>query len=204
MAKAPYIPRSVRTVELRTPRLPHEPHYQEVPRATGGLPASAPPTLEETIVPFGPHKGKMLLQLLNDHPGYLLHLSQEAFSDHEEFELAVEDFCAKYQHRLDRATGGAQSSTLWAVSICAFRNNKSLQAHVKLGVWVHEVITIQAVDHNQAESLAFAAAQKHFPAPEHQDHDGRILNIPLADLRRALKAESPGNSPPPPASGARR
>jgi hypothetical protein len=62
MAKAPYIPRSVRTVELRTPRLPHEPKYQEIPQQEGGhsCPPPAAGDLEATRVPSGPHKGKTL------------------------------------------------------------------------------------------------------------------------------------------------
>lgn len=196
MSKPPFIPRSVRGVELKTAPIPGAPKYQEVPRSTGVPPvASAPPTLEDTIVPFGPHKGRMLIQLLNDHPGHLAWLREQPLdAKFEDFEEQLEEFCDKYDHRLARATGGSSTSILWAASICAFRNNKSMQAHVKLGTWVHEVITIRAVDHNQAELLAFEEAQKKFPAPEHQDHSSQITNIPLADLRRALKAEQPGGA----------
>jgi uncharacterized protein (DUF3820 family) len=193
MAKAPYIPRSIRTVELRTPKLPHEPDYQDIPQGSpeGTEARGHEETLEETRVPFGPHKGKMLINLLNDHPGYLLHLSEDSFTDNEAFELKVEEFCKKYEHRLARATGGAQSSLLWAASICAFRKGTEAQAGVSIGVWVHDVILIQAADFAQAEALSYQEAHKRFPEPGYQDHDGRPLNIPIAQLRRALKAEQP-------------
>jgi uncharacterized protein (DUF3820 family) len=200
MAKVPYIPRSIRTVELRTPKLPHEPDYQDIPQGSPeGMEARGhEETLEETRVPFGPHKGKMLINLLNDHPGYLLHLSEDSFTDNEAFELKVEEFCKKYEHRLARATGGAQSSLLWAASILAFRVPRgspfeptSFEQGSPVGRWVHEICVIEAMDMTQAEAIALEQAQKKFPAPEHQDHNGRVLNIPIAQLRRALKAEQP-------------
>lgn len=188
-----YRPSPQRGVELKSRPLPGV-NYQDAPAAGTEAPShdGMEGDLEATRVPSGSHKGKTLLQMLNDHPGYLLHLRDEAFTDNEAFELKVEEFCAKYQHRLDRATGGAQSSILWAASIAAFRNSKHLQAHAAIGVWVHEVIVIYAVDHNQAEMLAFAEAQAKFPAPEHQDHASSVLNIPLAQIRNALRVESPG------------
>src|SRR4051794_18528737 len=121
MSRPPYIPRMVRGVELRTPKLPHEPNYQPVPASQASAPEAAEISdLEATRIPFGPHKNKTLIQLLNDHPGYLANLRDDAFTDHEEFELKVEQFCAKYEHRLSRATGGSSTSILWAASICAF------------------------------------------------------------------------------------
>jgi hypothetical protein len=184
VSKPPYIPRSVRGVELRTPKLPHEPNYQPV-AASPVSPSEAVEDLEATRVPFGPHKGKTLLQLLNDQPGYLRHLADEAFTDHEDFELQVEKFCEKYAHRLDRATGGSATSILWCASLGAVRREADA---VRINT---AVVYFEAMDFTAAKATAEEKARETWPGGE---YSVAVENIPLAQLRRALKAESPGAS----------
>lgn len=187
-----YIPRPERGVELKSRPLPGV-NYQDPPATERRSDAATEGDLEATRIPFGPHKGKTLLQLLNDHPGYLLHLSEEAFTDHEEFELAVEDFCAKYQHRLDRATGGSQASTLWAVSLSAMLRTPHANGVVETSA--HDAAVIEAIDHRSAEALALEKALHRFPDMQgFSNHCVAIQNIPIAQLRRALKTESPGGA----------
>lgn len=179
-----YIPSSIRGIELKTAPIPGAPKGVEIPppdpNHRGG--AEAPRTLEETIVPFGPHKGRMLIQLLNDHPGYLLHLRDDAFTDHEEFEVQVEQFCLKYQHRLSRATGGSSTSILWAASLTAVRREAGI-ARINTAVLIFE-----AIDFTAATAAAEQKARERWPGGE---YSVAVENIPLADLRRALKAEQP-------------
>jgi hypothetical protein len=189
VSKPPYIPRSVRGVELRTPALPHEPKYQEIPQnrhegteARRHEGSDEGNSLEATRVPSGPHKGKTLLQLLNDHPGYLLHLNEQSFTDNEEFEMKVEEFCEKYQHRLARATGGSSTSILWAASIAAVRRESD---QVRFN---SAVVILEAIDFTAATTSAEQKARERWPGGE---YSVAVENIPLADLRRALKAEMP-------------
>lgn len=178
-----YIPRSVRGVELKTAPIPGAPKYQELPPsqstvATDNGQRTTDNDLEATRIPFGPHKDKTLIQLLNDHPGYLAHLRDDAFTGHEEFEMAVEEFCLKYAHRLSRATGGSATSTLWVIA------GHSTDANGTRHITASYVF---APDMTTAHHLAIEELQKRFAG--HKDHGADVLNLPISDLRHALQME---------------